>query len=124
MPTCQNENGDATHIKRTEVVTMRQTTTSTPKITLDPLQGRPEEIRMAEERRLAVCRQWAAEIDRKLESESRSPEEKAKWRKVLRYVICMAVNMEPHAAWWIQYDVSEIRPAMDELALVVLGDIG
>ena len=102
---------------------MRQAATSAPKITLDPLQGRPEDIRMAEERRLAVCRQWAAEIDQKLESESESPEEKAKWRKALRYVICMAVNMEPHAAWWIQRDVSEIRPVMDELALVVVGDM-
>ncbi|MHB1683960.1 MAG: hypothetical protein ACYCYO_14215 [Bacilli bacterium] len=79
---------------------------------------------MAEERRLAVCREWAAEIDQKLESESESPEEKAKWRKALRYVICMAVNMEPHAAWWIHRDVSEIRPVMEELARVVVGDIG
>ena len=102
---------------------MRQATTSAPKITLDPLQGRPEDIRMAEERRLAVCRQWAAEIDRNLENESGSPEEKAKWRKVLRYVICMAVNMEPHAAWWIQRDQSEIRPVMEELAMVVVGDM-
>ena len=102
---------------------MRQATTSAPRITLDPLQGRPEDIRMAEERRLVVCRQWAAETDRKLESESGSPEEKAKWRKALHYVICMTVNMEPHAAWWIQRDVSEIRPVMEELAMVVVGDM-
>ena len=35
----------------------------------------------------------------------------------------MAVNMEPHAAWWIQRVVSEIRPVMDGLALVVVGDM-
>ncbi len=103
---------------------MRQATTSAPKIKLDPLQGRPEDVRMVEERRLAVCRQWAAEIDQKVESESGSPEEKAKWRKALRYLICMAVNMEPHAAWWVQRDVSEIRLVMEELAMVVLGDMG
>ena len=102
---------------------MRQATTSAPNITLEPLQGRPEDVRMAEERRLAVCRQWATETDRKLESERESPQEKAKWRKALRHLICMTVNMEPHAAWWVQRDESEIRSVMEELTMVVLGDI-
>ena len=95
---------------------MRQATTSAPKITLDPLQGRPEDIRMAEERRLAVCRQWAAEIDQKLESESESPEEKAKWRKALRYVICMAVNMEPHPETYTSPLKAAKNPALQGLS--------